>query len=41
VDSKKEYNIPGPWVITVDYRARGKAKTHFIVVKASVSEEDQ
>jgi hypothetical protein len=41
VDSKKPYKEPGPWVITVDYRARGKAKTHFIVVKASVSEEDQ
>jgi hypothetical protein len=27
--------IPGPWVITVDYKARGKIKTHFIVVKAS------
>jgi hypothetical protein len=26
---------PGPWVITVDYKARSKAKTHFIVVKAT------
>jgi hypothetical protein len=41
VDGKNAYKEPGPWVITVDYRARSKAKTHFIVVKASISEEDQ
>jgi hypothetical protein len=36
VDTNREVKkIPGPWVITVDYKARGKTKTHFIVVKVS------
>ena len=36
VDKKQEVLVPpGPWVITVDYKARSKTKTHFIVVKAT------
>jgi hypothetical protein len=31
-------NKPGPWVITVDYKARGLIKTHFIVVKTDIVE---
>ena len=45
---KKFYNIaltmqkdqiifPGPWVISVDYKARSKIKTHFVVVKAEIA----
>jgi len=31
---------PGPWVITVYYKARGKIKTLFILVKATVERKD-
>jgi hypothetical protein len=31
---KHQIKVPGPWVISVDYKARGKLKTHFVVVKA-------
>jgi hypothetical protein len=38
--NEEQVRPPGPWVITVDYKARGKLKTHFIVVKASYILED-
>ena len=30
---------PGPWVISVDYKARSKLKTHFVVVKAEIVDD--
>ena len=30
---------PGPWVISVDYKARSKLKTHFVVVKAEIDKD--
>ena len=36
---KDQIIIPGPWVISVDYKARSKLKTHFVVVKAEIKED--
>jgi hypothetical protein len=30
---------PGSWVISVDYKARGKLKTHFVVFKAEIAND--
>jgi hypothetical protein len=37
---KDQIKVPGPWVISVDYKARGKLKTHFVVVKAEIVNDD-
>ena len=36
---KGQILAPGPWVISVDYKARSKLKTHFVVVKAEIVDD--
>jgi hypothetical protein len=36
---KDQIKVPGPWVISVDYKARSKLKTHFVVVKAEITND--